>query len=592
MIIEQAQRVDLRQYVPDTMSDATFQREHAGLAEQHHFPDLERTVLPTDAPEQIVQFPTLNRWGTTDKPGSLPRALYTAAERISEDGLAPNTWLVLADSSNGENVDARRRWLAEFKQIPDLPRIFLMTPETQHEVADTVQQRTGIRRKIIDAILTNTGYASQRVKGDIVAAGLALQSGRLKVLSLDDDTAISRETAVIIPDKLPEGMQPKPNSQVILPDHLVDSMTHLQNHNKISPFFTHLGKTVAQVRESNPNLSVTKTWNDDMHTKLEEAAGGEIVQFEVNPDLSQPLLGAEHATVIAAAATKSDVPDYRTVRIANAALHGEFADREVAVRSFPSGINTLFAFLSCNTNVDSAALSRHFDEKTAMMPWWYVSDLDISKGNPLQTVTAHYRADNELLPVLLEVTQQVTGELYVYLAGIDTRVTHHRARSGYRPNIVEQAAASLVGNIAAMEAARRIEVIDGRIGVNTQDFGRTAEARRIHIQKVYEEMHTLAYVCEDKIGELRDRQQTTSNQEAVDVIKDKIRQYEATYETLKGKLAGFNEQAFIAHIDQEIQGQVRFYAEVLDATPTVIMEVQKMIQRGEYPVYTYPTQGK
>lgn len=554
--------------------------------------ELVSTMLPFDTPDNLVVTPTMNRWQDKDGgPGHLTNLIYSVQGALDREGLSKDTWMILGDASNRPGTDAAR--LASLQGLSEMnpSRLFLLTPETQAQTTEIIVQRTGINREIVEAVLLMTGYASQRAKLDIVSGGLALTADRsLRVLTLDDDTIIPERYGVLKEGVLPPGTKRKPNSQVLLDDRdpLTEDMFYV-HENRISPFFVPLGKTIGEIKQEHPSIRATNMFRDTMHEELEKATHGEPAQFVVThadvdkDDLPDP----DNTQVIAITATKHGVPDYRTVRIAQAHLETEFPEEELPISSYPSGPNQLFAFRSAGTNVDSACIARQIDERTAFWPWWFVSYDELSRANPLQTVTGHYRADNELLPVWLKVLYEKTGEQYAYLSGIDTQVYHNRARTGYRPDLHEQATASLVGNIAALEASRRLffDTQSGRIRMARVDQDYTAP--REHTQRVYDEMHNLALICTRKLDSLSDRKKRQNTPEGLQETTEKMDRYLEIYGSIQKKLGNFNFETFYYHLSREVREQLNFFAEVLDATPAVIIEVQELIRKGQYPVVEY-----
>ena len=410
---------------------------------------LRETHLPAILPENLVVCPTMNRWGD-EKPGPLADLLRSTQLMIQKDSMHGTTGILLADSTTGPHVDAQReRRLHEtVAGIAHPAPVYLLTPELQQRVLQEIHQRTGVSRRILAAILTMTGYASNRQKLDAVAGGSTLYSGKpMRVATFDDDTVLPEEFGVVPEAHVRSfGLEPRSNSQMLLHDGDVRREVFEYRRNTLRGFFEHLGRTIGDVRGEHPGLRTTRVQHDTMNEALQDATDSRSAQFVVTSTPGPELDGAEDAHIIAAAGTKFGIPDYRTVAIAMANLLKKFPDKEVDVQSVLSGAPELFGFQVSMTNVDSAALARVFNERTAHLPWWFVSSDEISRENPLQTVTGHYRADNELLPTLLEKVSGAWGELQVYLSGIRTQVFHNRARSGYRPNLpTEQAPASLVG---------------------------------------------------------------------------------------------------------------------------------------------------
>lgn len=550
-----------------------------------HNVQLKPTHLPPEAPNKLIVSPTMNRWGNGDM-GALPAMVLSVQEALSREKMSKDTWMIIGDASNKPDTDEQRvKSLQTIDQVPNPSRIFVLTPETQRKVADMIQNKIKIRRDVIDAILTNSGYASQRVKLDVVSAGLMLNNNTpIKVLTFDDDTTLPPERTMVKEDVLSSlNLKPLTNSQVLLNDELSSNgILKSIGDNRIDSFFKHIGKPVGKIKDEQSGMRATRGWTDTMHETLERATNGEPAQFVVTWADEEDIPEAENGIAIAAAATKSKIPDYRTVRIAQALLESDLPEEEVPVQSFPSGLNQLFAFLGCRTNIDSACLARYLDERTAFLPWWFVSKDAISRENPLKTVTGHYRADNELLPRLLEVRKEVTGELFMYLSGIDTQVNHHRARSGYRPHIIEQAAASLVGNIAALEAARRLN-FGSPIGFAQMDRGgldNGYKAPEDHAGNVYGEMYKLKLICEKKLRNLESEKPVNGR---ASIVNDKIEKFTQAQRLIKSKL-GNSFDVFYQHLNVEIREQLKFYADVLDAMPVVIQEVQQLIKEGKYPV--------
>lgn len=554
--------------------------------------ELTTTILPPDTPDRLIVTPTMNRWeGINGQPGHLPNMLHSVQDALSLEGLCQDTWIILGDASNqpGTNT-ARLATLQHLHENPNPSSIFLLTPNTQGEVTDTIVAKTGINPEVVKAILYMTGYASQRAKLDVVVGALSLIVNRpLSVLTLDDDTIIPERYGVLKADALPNGLTQKSNSQVLLDDRndLSAAMFDIKPNN-ISSFFINLGKPISQIRQDHPEMRATQKFKDTMHGELEKATKGEPAQFVVtHADVPEDdLPDADNSQIVAITATKHGVPDYRTVRIAQAHLEAEFPAEEVPISSYLSGPNEPFAFRAADTNVDSACIARLIDNDTAFWPWWFVSNDAISKENPLHTVTGHYRADNELLPVWLQVLYEQTGQQYAYLSGIDTQVYHNRARTGYRPDLHEQATASLVGNIAALEASRRLHFdhTSGKIRMTrvNQDY----VAPRDHTQRVYDEMHHLARICVTKLDDLTERKHHGSTEDAIG-LDEKIQRYFSIYESIYKKLGRFTFETFYYHLNNEVRRQLNFFAEVLDAMPAVIIEVQQLIKNGQYPVVEY-----
>lgn len=546
---------------------------------------IRETFLPPEVPDNIVICPTMNRWGA-ESPGPLPDMIQSVQASLCEEGLGHNTWMLISDATNPSMNGQRPERLAEIEHIDHPGRMFFLNPEMQARTADIISRITNVRRQVVDAILSDTGYASQRIKLDAVLGGLINVDGSAtKVLTLDDDTMILPEYGILKPEFLPGGAISKPNSQVIMPDEEIRGSVMNFRNNRLAPLFDSLGLTIGEIREKYPEMRATKMQKDTMHDTFENITTGGVPQFEVTHDDAEDLQDSFKAKILAATVTKHGVPDYRTVKIAQENFRNEFPDREVAQQSILSGPSAPFAFMESKTNVDSAALSRLFDTKTSLFPWWFVSNEQISKDNPLQTVTGHYRADNELLPSLMSTLSHNGSDSYMYLSGVDTQVYHNRARSGYRPDLHDQAAASLIGNLAAVEAAKRLKVDASSGETHLDQLDGDFDVPDESLKKVYHEMDVLASICIQKIDEIEGR--STNNVFQQEKNKTLIRRYKRMHDEIKGKLGGFDYESFSKHARTEIRQQLEFYREVLDAYPAVVAEVQKMIREGKYRVEEY-----
>jgi len=549
---------------------------------------LKETKLPPyGLPAEVIICPTMNRWGELGD-GALPRMLKSVSESLQGSGFgisSDGAMLVISDASAiGQDAPGRLQGLERsFCGAAPLPT-FIITSDLQKQVADMVRERTGLDRDVVEAILLETGYASQRVKLDVLLGGLVLAERQpKKILQLDDDTVVPEERICVRESVLTAyKCAPAINSQLIVHESLFkEEWTKTFGINRLEPFFEFLGLQIASIRSQQvPDLRCTWDWHDTMHKTLENITPAQPAQFIVDSG-DQDMSGAyqEQAEVVAACGTKHHIPDYRTVRIAEQAVLNEFPKEEVPFISIPAGENRPFAFHRCETNVDSAALSRWFNEDTLRWPWWFVSSVAISRENALQTVTGHYRADNELLPVLLDRIREITGRVYVYLAGIETQIEHHRQRSGYRPDIIEQATASLVGNIAALEAARRLRCKpEGDFYLALGDVTENYQAPLEHVQRVMGELRNIADICEAKLRELKNRNGDHND------TPHKIEKYCTLLEVLHRKTAGFNFPVFYKHINTEVRDQLRFFARVVDALPIVLETVRALIEEGKYPV--------
>lgn len=535
---------------------------------------LQQSHLPKDCPEQVVVVPTMNRWD-----GSLPN-LLTSLSKITE-GSQDQMRFILADAtslSESAQIACRKEVIEKLpKEMKEA--LFLVTPESQREVAAEVCRRTGINPRLVNAWLTWTGYASQRAKLDVIMRGYA-QDGSVKVLSLDDDTTIPQVYRRLNVVDCDTAGSSGTNSQSVLRNQ-PDLSAFSHHDNSLDGFFQPLGQEVS------PRYRASLLLNDSMHEALETARSNGSARFHVTAGEQDDTL--QGGTIVAAMATKTGVPDYRTVRIAEASLYDRFPSTEVALTAYQDSPTEPFVFQAARTNIDSACLSRWFTAKTAGFPWWFISDVEISKSNPLQTVTGHYRADNEILPYLCEVIAQQTGTTFVYAGGIDTHVEHHRARSGYRPAMLEQATASLVGNLAAVAATEHLTIDPVSLLPTLRPIASDYCVPELRTQAVFQDIRHLADVAlnMNKLVSLERQDAQTAHQ--VKEFNQLISRYQEVYTMLYLKTGGFDFPLFKSQIDKEIRSQLVFFRGVLEVAPRISEAVQGMLSQGRYPALGYPS---
>ena len=553
---------------------------------------LTKTTLPNDIPQNLIVSPSMNRWVRTDdkaqtdaqKTGSLPKMLSSVVSQLERDGDLDSTFLLVSDASNEtKQHDARDQYVSQVLKGKKAD-IFMLTPETQAQVVDLLKDMTGLDKNILDAIVTCTGYAGQRIKLDVVAAAHTLKSGSPKnILSLDDDTFIPEQRIQLKVEDIDERLVSAPNSQALInidpkPEYFE------QSPNSLRSFFRTLGKSVSEARrEFNIGLRTSLGQHDTMHIALEEVLKTGFAQFEVGAN-QRPLENEGNAVIMATTATKYLIPDFRTTVIAHTNFLEEFPDREVNISSYPTGKNEDHAYQKSWTNIDSACCARRIDSYTALILWWHASSLNISRENPHKVVTAHYRSDNELLPVLFEHLYEKAGKHFVYHGGIDTQVSHHRARSGYRPNLIEQAAASLVGNVAALEAIKYIDF--SASPPRFRNFDRATFESQIDeakIMSVYFEFDRLFQVCRDKVNELHARVKQGGDPKQLATNNHKLKKYAHVFNLISQKTDGFRYHSFRNALVDEIFEQLVFYSKVLDAYPVVVEASTKLIQSDQYP---------
>lgn len=544
------------------------------------------TNLPTDAPPHIVGGISNYRWGELDAPGPAVGWTVSLEAAVARENI--NAWVLVADETNTPGVDQLRLQLLEksLGKVHSIAPLFFLTPETQTGVAEMVQQSTGIEMAVVQAILNEGGYANQRVKLDSVVGGLAIGKHPIKILSLDDDIVIPEFGRQIRPEKLPKGISPLSNSQVLFRfEGDEDDLNWFDlSPNWLSAMFDHLGITIEDIRRQTPDYQAKVHVADSMQDALEKAVMAGSAQFQftyTNEDEDIPDAGL--ARVIATQSIKSKRPDYVASRVAAGHLMAEFPAEEIPLYAFPSGSHVPFAFASVDTNIDSGTLARHMDDDTARWPWWFVSDRAISAQNPTRVVTGQYRADNDFLPSLFKRIYKRTSRQVraVYEAGVPTQFLHERAATGYRQATIEQACASAVGKIPAYEAMNHLVFSNGG-QASLEPIPDSYEAPKDHVKRVYELLYRLGGICRQKIGELDGRKL----REDVDVteIDRKIQQYGRIFVSIFNKLAEFDQEVFAKYLDIETRDQIRFYSKILEAMPIVMEAVGNIIGQGNYPV--------
>lgn len=546
--------------------------------------------LPTEAPSNILGYPTYGRWET-----SLPAAVGTVADAVSDAGAAKDSAIMISDGTPDYTNEQRAAQLDRFYgptgTQPEMP-IHVLTHETQQKVVDALEQQTGLKRKVIESVVARTSCGDNRQKLAVVTSAYVTGTNRELVLGLiDDDIEAPR-----MYDRA-TGFGETPNSQVII-DHARNGQTvfeRLPNGSIKQNFLNVPGKSLSELRKQFPGTQATRTWEDSMHRQLDVAQKNGVAVFEVNP-AGEPI---QEATVWGASVIKHKRPDYRTVEVAKAALWNEFPPQELPIESFPAGPNVPFAFQECTTNVDAAFSAWSVTDETARLPFSFIISRDISLKNPYKTVTTNTRADNELLPTLLPKVAEKTGKSLVYVTGVDFQVEHHREASGYRPNIIEQAATSLVDNLYAQGANELMQfkdmypylddaAIDGYSIPHDRALG------------VFRQLKDLAHIARLKMAELNQR--TTHSRDEEEQLGAHLDRYQGVYDTVKGKLGvtHYEEEHGVSvelgdwedaafdnwkrELDKTGREQLHYYNDVLQATPIITQEVQRMVDEGVYPV--------
>lgn len=548
--------------------------------------------LPIEARDNLLGYTTYDRWHT-----SLPAAVSTVSDAIADAGIAKDSAIMISDGSPQRITNEVRASHLE-KQFehnggtPDTP-IYILTQRGQQQVVDGLEKRTKLPRRIIESVVAGTSCGDNRQKLAVVSGAYVTGTNRSLVLGyMDDDIKVppmyQRAT----------GYGERPNSQVIM-DMRRNGHTVFEsrpNGSIASDFLNIPGKTLAELRTLYPNMPATQTWTDSMHRQLNLAQKEGLAVFDLNPS-GEPI---PEAVAWGVSAIKHRKPDYRTVEVAKASLLEEFPTHELPIESFPAGPNMAFAFRECDTNVDAAFSAWAVNDRTARLPFSFIISREISLQNPLKTVTTNTRADNELLPTLLPKIHQKTGTSLVYVTGVDLQVEHLRESSGYRPNIIEQAATSLVDNLYAQAANELMEFKDMYPSMNSAAIDEYIIPEE-RARGVFGKLQELAQISQNKIYELSRR--TTHSKRGEELLETNVQKYREVYQTLKGKLGvtryeeetGKKEvpvhawdnvafKAWEAEINIIGREQLHYYNNVLRATPIITKAVQDMINEGVYPV--------
>jgi hypothetical protein len=520
--------------------------------------------------DQVVS-PTADRWQEVRHGG-------TSAMLGSVDPQGKT--VIFADQSSSPTAPIDRDIAMELlvESGKPLPDVLFLTKQSQEEVA-LHMKRAGIPDHVVDGVF-RLGYAAQRQQADLLTAAKAVEGGEVHQLSLDDDLVFPKRRVRIRKCFLTSlGFDPLPNSQLVVhrngerDNELFIVEDALSSPNSTHPFFMHLGKRVGDV--SGLDERTSRGWVDTMHDAFPRVQPHSPQQFVVDYEVETSAETFAQAKIIGATATKQKRPDYRTIEYTRRHFLDEFG-LESPIQAFPSGESVLFGFVNAHTNVDSANFSRLFDDKTAFFPWWYNSDTRISSENPLKVVLGQYRADNELLPVLLTQIEQIFGDLYVYVSGLGVQIEHYRSQMGYRPNLLEQATGSLIGNIAAMEASTRFEKgPEGYIVIKRDGLQEGFRANRALVQKSFDELLKLRNIALNKIRDIAENDPKRS---------DLIVMYRRMIKLINRKTAGEDFNTFYQHISEEVRRQTLFYADVVDNMPKMILEVRKLLKKGQYPV--------
>ena len=533
----------------------------------------ERSTLPAEEASRTICCPTRGRWrsATGSTPGDLGHWIHSVLSRLEAEGIAEDSRIMIGDQTLDcpiESKAANVAWAIEHAEDPVVrrPEIFLQDLETRTEVARIVRERLRPPERVLENFLLRSGYAQSRIATELPLLG--------RVLSMDDDTTVP-ETAPFLEGC--DGRLPGPfeNSQIL---HASDRFSELGGRismrpNRIGSIFEPLGRTVGSLRDAGWGaVPVSDRRHNTMHQAFDRfSRSGDSCRFAVgHAELTEgdPSQDVEIAAVVI---TEYGLPDFRTVAMVDATIANR--GRPVEHRTIPAGESRLFAFRGSDTHV-SSCLARWLCPGLDHFPWWFLTDDRISLRNPHRTVRTSYRSDNELVADLLRPLSAAISRPLAYGQGVPTRVLHRPATVGHRPDLPEQAAASLVGAVIAGEVRCRLR------------FDRNGEASMPAIPDsyalpdgvvsvLYEQLESLAVRCHEVAGADPDDRDTAA-------------WCQAMARNLGDRLAGFDFSAFKATLDVETRDQLRFQREVLTWYPRIRrFIIDEMVLAGRYPVMRY-----
>lgn len=562
---------------------------------------IRKTNLPRSEnfPCIVITSATRGRWGDENKPGHVVNMIASTQEIMARDGLNNGPFMLIADGTDNHDVDQiREHQLRKHLDRFESPMpIFFLTPETQQTVVDLIVKKTGIDRHIVHKVIGAPEYDSNRTKLDVVLAAAVLGSGNaIDSLGFDDDIVVPNQRKTIKPEILAaQGLEGGVNTYAFWPGELSADAFNYQP-NSLQDYFEPLGKTVEQLRKYKVGISVSGGWSDGMHQAMETIEDRPVI-WEVAPNANRMRdTGVDGNVVVqSVSGTKTFLSDPRTRTYVLQYLLRELTPPEGNILTYNAGPPAPFVFMKAGaggrqTNVDSANISWHHSPETANILRWYVSDPEVSKGNRL--VDWQYRSDNEWLPLFLVKLWKQLGVRYAYYTGITSEVEHHRASTGYRPkDPIEQAASSLVGNVAATVTLDHI--VFQRDGSARLETDYNYRVPRHRAQEVYGFLQELHNVCQIKIEELRRSKQPSGKL---------LTHYRQIDESVQRRLSNYNFPNFWHRLNNEINAQMRITDQALEAYPKIIQAVMDLLKSGSYPVIEcippkergkqFPKQGK
>lgn len=545
---------------------------------KHRGGKLEWSTLPSEEASRTICCPTRGRWqGITDHaPGDLGRWLHSILTRFDAEGLAEGSRVVIGDqtvdcplSTKVANID----WAIDHPDHPvsQRPEIFIQDIETRTAVALKIREHLRPSESVLENCLLRPGYAQSRIATELPLSG--------KVLSMDDDTAVPELAPVlnVCSERFAGAIE---NSQVL---HSSSQFSELDGRiemqpNQIGAVFEPLGRTVSEIRQQGLGaVPVSEGRRDTMHIAFERMLrDGESSRFSLDHADALASQDSGDDEIVAIAITEYGIPDFRTVAVVDATIAN--AGMPIEYRTIPAGESRFFAFRHSKSHV-SSCLARNLRDGLDLFPWWFLTDDRISRQNPLRTVRTSYRSDNELVADLLRPLSTAIGCQLAYGQGVSTRVVHQPAVTGHRPDLPEQAAASLVGAMLAGEVRKLLDFDHQGIAA-LPAISDSYSLPRESVTTVFEQLECLASRCR-KVAEVLTSDPNSMSREA-------ILWCNGMHHDLRLRLAGFNLQDFKAALDVEARDQLRFYRDVLAWYPRIRrFIIDEMVLRNRYPVKRY-----
>ncbi len=544
----------------------------------HRGGKLEWATLPPEEASRTICCPTRGRWTDVsgNAPGDLGRWLHSILTRFDSEGLAEDSRIVIGDQTVGcplstkvANID----WAINQPGQPvgQLPEIFLQDMETRTAAARTIRERLRPSETVLENLLLRPGYAQSRLATELPLLG--------RVLSMDDDTTVP-ESVPILNVSSERFAGPVENSQIL---HSSIRFSELGGQiemqpNSIGAVFEPLGRRVSEIRQEGwGSVPVSEGRRDTMHEAFERMLrGGESSRFSLDHADVVAEKDSGDDEIVAVAITEYGIPDFRTVAVVDATIAN--AGMPIEHRTIPAGENRFFAFRHSKSHV-SSCLARNLRAGLDHFPWWFLTDDRISQRNPIRTVRTSYRSDNELVAEMLRPLSAAIGRQLAYGQGVSTRVIHQPAITGHRPDLPEQASASLVGAMIAGEVREYLN-FDHQGIASLPAISDSYSLPEEVVIALFEQLETLARRCR-QIAEGVSSHPSTRSPEVIAWCN-------AMHEDLRIRLAGFSLQDFKAALNIETRDQLRFYRDVLVWYPQIRrFVIDEMVLQNRYPVKRY-----